>query len=307
MAVFLSEDSLKALKELGLEDVLKTKPRRNSEESCSSSSTMSSSEGQCALFGTDDSDEDEIVLKYDTYERKCWKKFSKENSDGLSILSLALISSHHSLWGEFIYNAARVLSDRIDSEEIDVIGKKCLELGAGCGLPSVIAALHNASEVVISDYGVAGDESLIAAIKANIEIITPYIDTSKTKLAGVPFVWGYPVDPLVQACGTTAKFDRIFLADLLFNRSEHKKLLHSVSHALAEDGIAYVTFSHHDPHKTELDLNFFELARLSEFNLESNFVLMEQRSSYPFVENDGRDIDRGKVYMYTLQHKKQSC
>lgn len=78
-----------------------------------------------SLFGHDSESDDELLvnnqveLKFDSYTRK---------SDDES-LTLALSSSHHSLWGEFIYNAARILADMIDTKQIDCYGKKCLELG----------------------------------------------------------------------------------------------------------------------------------------------------------------------------------
>jgi predicted nicotinamide N-methyase len=71
--------------------------------------------------------EDEVIIKYDQYKKK-----SKTKPD---ILTLALVAKHHSLWAEYIYNAARVLSEKIDCNEISCKNKKCLELGAGAGLP----------------------------------------------------------------------------------------------------------------------------------------------------------------------------
>lgn len=49
------------------------------------------------------------------------------------ILTLLIeIWKHHSLWAEYVYNAARVLADMIDkNDQIKCQGKKCLELGAG--------------------------------------------------------------------------------------------------------------------------------------------------------------------------------
>lgn len=87
----------------------------------------------------DEEEEEKVVVKYDEYMRK----------DG-SLLSLALVKKHHSLWGEYIYNAARVISDCIENGVMDVKGKSVLELGAGAGLPSLIAALNGASTVVVS-------------------------------------------------------------------------------------------------------------------------------------------------------------
>ena len=47
----------------------------------------------------------------------------------MSKLKLALVSQHHSLWAEYVYNAARVIADLIDKDIIPCKQKKCLELG----------------------------------------------------------------------------------------------------------------------------------------------------------------------------------
>lgn len=282
----------------------------------------------------DDSDSDDdindvskIEIKYDTYTRHPAK-----NSDQLSIktLTLALVKRHHSLWAEYIYNAARILADYIDSHRINCRGKKCLELGAGAGLPSVIAALNDAKEVVISDYGHNNDLSLIHAINVNIAYIQPYLpllnDDTRCILRGCEYIWGNSINKLVygseanDSTSTTSNinendlFDVIFLADLLFNRSEHHKLLYSIKKLLKHDGIAYITFSHHDPKKSHLDLNFFTLAQQQQreedgdkddegYNFDVELITVEKRVSYPFIENDGLDDERGMVYMYALKHK----
>lgn len=75
-----------------------------------------------------------IVIKLDKYERLQMDKDSRSN---LSSIQLALVSKHHSLWAEYVYNASRILADYIDNGSISVQGKKCLELGAGAGLPGI--------------------------------------------------------------------------------------------------------------------------------------------------------------------------
>ena len=48
--------------------------------------------------------------------------------------------------------------------------KDVLELGAGAGLPSLVAALHGAQHVVVTDYP---DADLIANLRYNIEKCIP--------------------------------------------------------------------------------------------------------------------------------------
>jgi len=263
-------------------------------------------EGEClaSLFPTkeDSSDEESVQTKLDSYKRV------GRGEGEVSIITLALVNRHHSLWAEFIYNAARVLADRIDDGRVGpVMGLSVCELGAGAGLPGIIAGLCGASFVVISDYGNLHDRSLIHAIDLNIESYASHCH--KTCFRGVPFIWGndssplteiLPVNSLKDNDPTSGKFDIILLADLIFNRSEHRRLLKTVKDVLRPvSGVAWVTFSHHDPQKRELDLNFFTLAR-DEFNFFVEKVDDEQRESYPFVENDGMDNARGWVYIYKM-------
>ena len=260
-----------------------------------------------SLFGREEDTVDEqIIIKYDEYHR-IFGQFEGKDRSQPEVLQLALVKKHHSLWAEFVYNAARVVSDKIDQSIITCSGRTCLELGAGAGLPGLLASLNGATVSVISDYGTEADKSLLRAIELNIASVVEVVKSShgnELVMACVPYVWGNCVDPLIlplQHLGSSRKFDVIILADLIFNRSEHRKLLWTVQQCLEpNDGIAWVSFSHHDPHKKHLDLNFFTLA-VEEFGLIVESVCEESRKAYPFVEEDGRDDARGMVYLYTLR------
>lgn len=168
----------------------------------------------------------------------------------------------------------------------------------------MIAYLNHASVVIISDYGNDCDDSLIRAISHNISYIQSRFSSSNCRLIrGVGYVWGNNTENLFYENNKENKFDYIFLADLLFNRSEHRRLLWTVKECLAREGQAIITFSHHDPKKSNLDMNFFTLAMEDEFGFEIEKIGQEQRSSYPFVENDGLDDQRGIVYIYRLKLK----
>lgn len=70
--------------------------------------------------------------------------------------------------------------------------------------------------------------------------------------------------------GGAKRFDVVIMADLLFNRSQHTQLLESCDRCLgrSEAAVVWVSFSHHDPQKAELDMNFFSLARLKGFSAD---------------------------------------
>jgi len=231
-----------------------------------------------------------ITLKFDSYTRVIDDVHPKE-------LKLALVKKHHSLWAEFVYNASRVLADYIDTKKIICKGKCCLELGAGAGLPGLTAALNEAEVVIITDYGSDVEKDLVYAIDINIASINQY-KTSNTNVYGMDYIWGYSCDKFIEK--TNGKlFDIVIMADLIFNRSEHRKLLTTLKMTLAKTGECWCAFSHHDPHKSDKDLNFFTLAS-EEFDFNVEIIAQEQRKSYPFIENDGRDDQRGIVYIYKL-------
>ena len=210
---------------------------------------------------SDENEENEILIKYDTYKRSFIN--SSANIYQLtepSELKLALVQQHHSLWAEFIYNAARVLADMIEQGEIICYNKSCLELGAGAGLPGLIAGLNGAKLSVISDYGNTSDTSLLRAIDINIEHMSQYIpssasttsNTTHTIYRSIPYIFGNNVQDILDL-NNGQNYDLLFLADLLFNRSEHNKLLYTISKVLKPvTGVAWITFSHHDPHKVSM-------------------------------------------------------
>lgn len=68
-------------------------------------------------------------------------------------------------------------------------------------------------------------------------------------------------------------FDVLILADLLFNHSEHAKLIKTVQMTLkkAAGSKAYVFFTPYRPWLLEKDLAFFDLAREAGFVVEKTF------------------------------------
>jgi len=99
-------------------------------------------------------------------------------------------------------------------------------------------------------------------------------------------------------------FDVIILADLIFNRSEHDKLLWTCRECLKEEGVVWVTYSHHDPHKREKDLVFFTKAVEEEYGFDIVRVGQVQMVDL-FREEDGLDEERGVVYVCQLKKKKR--
>lgn len=261
---------------------------------------------------SDDDDEEQTRPSFvtETYTRKDPKADPAQ-------LELSLAASHHSLWGHKVWNAAKVLGEIIESDPSLVQGKACLELGAGAALPSLLAALNGARHAVASDYASSSDQVLVGAMQRNIDrLLLAGIGSSSTVVAegvlsAVGYIWGQPVAPLLAPLreNKEGKFDVILCADLIFNRSEHKKLLWTCRECLGEGGQVLVSYSHHDPEKQALDMVFFTLAVQDEEDGMGGWVVEDIKTEQCvdlFVENDGLDEARGKVYVKRLTRRRQA-
>lgn len=157
------------------------------------------------------------------------------------VIHLKLVGEH-SLWGHKLWNAAKVLANKICSREINVVGKRVLELGAGAALPSITAAMLGASYVLSTDYP---EESIINNIRYNAQQ-----NGVAGKVNAQGLLWAES-DTLGQ------RFEHIFMADLIFNHREHNALVAMIKHYLADGGVCHVLYSHHVPTRRDKDLKFF--------------------------------------------------
>jgi nicotinamide N-methyltransferase len=172
--------------------------------------------------------------------------------------------------GHHLWNAGRTTSSYLESHaKTLVIGRTVLELGAGAGLPSLVCALNDASRVVVTDYP---DAELIDNLWYNIDHCG--LSTSPPSIVAEGYLWGAPINDLTKHLPREQDgFDVLILADLLFNHSEHTKLIQTVQLTLKRSpgAKAYVFFTPYRPWLLEKDLAFFDLAKEAGFVVEKTF------------------------------------
>ena len=118
----------------------------------------------------------------------------------------------------------------------------------------------------MSDYP---DAELVENLRFNMENNRiAHAESSNVAVEG--YLWGANTDNLVRHIGESGKFDRLVLADLLFNHSEHAKLVQTIQQTLKRtpDATALVWFTPYRPWLLEKDLAFFDLARQGGFKVQ---------------------------------------
>ena len=185
------------------------------------------------------------------------------------------------------------------------MSKTVLELGAGAGLPSLLASLRGARKVVVTDYP---DRELIDNLKYNVSTVC----SGQENIDALGYRWGDDVAPLLSCLpiddNRTPGFDTLILADLLFNHSCHSALLETISKALARTATAraLVFFTPYRPWLLEKDLAFFNMV-----NHDGRFQVQKLGEwlldEVMFEDDPGDERLRRTVFGWEVSWKGQDC
>jgi predicted nicotinamide N-methyase len=169
--------------------------------------------------------------------------------------------------------------DRPDKRSHPLCNAKVLELGAGCGVPSLMA-IKCGARVVCTDLD---DTNRIRSIAESMqrnwnEIQTiPNLDeiikTNAPSAMACPFRWGESSDPVAKCLNRhddgTEKFDLICATDCLFMPWLHYELLNAVDELLALDGVCIMAFAIHESFSKDEDVwPFVDKAQERGFKVE---------------------------------------
>lgn len=113
------------------------------------------------------------------------------------------------------------------------------------------------------------------------------------------YLWGAEL-----TASMSTNFELLILGDLLFNHSEHDKLVKSMQLTLRKgpDSRALVFFTPYRPWLLEKDLAFFDLAKEGGFDVEK--VLEKVLPEVMFKEDRGDEMLRRTVFGYELRWKQ---
>lgn len=205
---------------------------------------------------------------------------------------------HNPLWGHLLWNAGQVIARYIEDDADHVVkDKNVLELGAGAGLPSLICAIHGARRVIVTDYP---DVDLIENLQHNIKFSIP--EQHRDRIAAHGYLWGNDSTLLRDELQNHDQgFDLLILADILFNHSEHEKLIRTLDQTLKKDSAsrALVFFTPYRPWLLEKDLRFFDLARDGGFVVGKLFEHVMDKVMFP--TDPGDEQLRRTVFAYEVR------
>ncbi|KAI0067392.1 hypothetical protein BV25DRAFT_1819716 [Artomyces pyxidatus] len=209
---------------------------------------------------------------------------------------------NHPLWGHYLWNASRSFASYLDAHPELYHDRFVLELGAGGGLPGIVAAKNGARKVVLTDYP---DATLVDNLQFNANQNLESAARATVNVKG--FVWGQTVAPLLKLTDNSEPgFDLIIMSDLIFNHSQHDALLKTCESTLLSDTsprqslhepCLLVFYSHHRPHMAKRDLEFFQKA--AERGWTCTEILTE-RFPPMFPDDPGEEEVRATVHGWKL-------
>lgn len=180
-------------------------------------------------------------------------------------------------------------------------------------MPSLVCHVLGAKKVVVTDYP---DPDLVENLRKNVDGLLSQEQSKKKegeeRIVAEGYCWGAGPEPLLKyiqpfrsapAANSEpeTKFDILILADLLFNHSEHTKLVATLISCLAKtkDAKALVFFTPYRPWLFEKDIAFFDLVK--EKGMICEKVLEEKMESVMFENDRGDEEVRRTVYGWVIR------
>ena len=219
----------------------------------------------------------------------------------LTLQLLLIKADQPGIQGHYLWNGGQVLSTYLQQNANNLVHKrKILELGAGAGLPSLVAATLGAQKVVVTDYP---DAELVENLAQNITTCS-LLPQPATTVVAEGYLWGSSTEKILEHLPSPNHgFDVLLLADLLFNHSCHDALVSTIIKTLARtpEARALVFFTPYRPWLLERDMAFFDVCR--DKGLEVGKVVEEVMDKVMFEKDKGDELLRRTVFGYEVSWK----
>ncbi|KAJ7623308.1 hypothetical protein FB45DRAFT_980249 [Roridomyces roridus] len=213
-------------------------------------------------------------------------------------MKIRLVGSHP-LWGHYLWNAARAFASYLDHNRNLYRDRFVLELGAGGGLPGLVAAKNGAKHVLLTDYP---DPELVKNMEINVAENAAAANCSVQVYSSSRYrhTPSHTTGELLEAIPGDEKYHLILLSDLGENNTvKHDALLKTCENCLAQDDDASVLvfYTHHRPHLADKDMEFFSKARARGWACEE---IVTRHFTPMFPEDPGEASMRGAVHGWRL-------
>lgn len=240
-------------------------------------------------------------IHFAKYERKY---NTVENEHDVKEITLRLVGESP-LWGHLLWNAGVYTADYIERHaKEDITEKKIVEFGAASALPSLLCSLNGAAKVLCTDYP---DADLLGNIRYNVDHLGYKAAKDIIEVEG--FIWGNDSSEIANKLGGDGKADFLIMSDLVFNHSEHHKLMKSCKELIKplknketprSGGKCLVVWSPHRPKLLDDDLRFFSDAKeLFDFDVEMVEMVHWDHPMFPEEPKESEEI-RKRIYCYIL-------
>ena len=194
------------------------------------------------------------------------------------------------LFAKDIWYGAVLMAEWLRDHPELVAKKTVIELAAAAALPSIVAHKLEASYVVATDYP---NDELIANINQQFTMndITTLSSTANATAtaAALPHMWGdiKNIRTLLELTPQSLGYDVVLLAEFLWwdTHCQHDNILRSCDALLSQDGVIYASYSHHNPGREALDLEFFQRA-VRDYNFEVEDVQSDLKGYNSVFDED---------------------
>jgi Lysine methyltransferase len=213
-----------------------------------------------------------------------------------SILSINLLHSpaactDHDLTGQVLWPVSRLLSHYLASDQINLLGKSVLELGAGgTALPSITALMCGATKVLATD---GNDGVVLDLLQQNIQNQQQVILTQRqTKLSTLPtlscqqLLWGNcdHVQSIRNESNNRRPFNVIIAADVVQWPAVLEPLLHTVHAFMWNDTNINKQFDKND-HQSVFILGIVERS----FTIYQQFLTLSHSMGFDCRQIDSKE------------------